>query len=73
MVATPLIWTVPGLSSTTRCIAANFFLGLFVDLIIVGALKFSFRRPRPSYNFAEDFTLVVAVDKFSFPSGHTAR
>ncbi|EIE23953.1 acid phosphatase/Vanadium-dependent haloperoxidase [Coccomyxa subellipsoidea C-169] len=31
------------------------------------------QRARPVYNNAGDFLLVVAVDSFSFPSGHAAR
>jgi hypothetical protein len=28
---------------------------------------------RPVYNKADDFVLVVSVDKYSFPSGHASR
>lgn len=53
----------------------QFWLGLFIalllDLAVIGLLKNFFRRPRPSYN--RDMHLIVAVDKWSFPSGHSAR
>lgn len=39
----------------------------------VGLLKASARRSRPVYNQQSDFTVVVAVDHFSFPSGHSSR
>jgi len=41
--------------------------------VLVGSLKALVRRPRPLYNQSGDFVLVVAVDQYSFPSGHTAR
>ncbi|KAK0407385.1 hypothetical protein QR680_019169 [Steinernema hermaphroditum] len=48
--------------------------GIFLDLLITGILKLSFRRPRPPYNKGNDqiFDAPVA-DKFSFPSGHSSR
>ena len=69
----PLLWLYAPLSTDSRHMLANFFLGLWVDLALVGALKGTFRRPRPEYNISGDFILVVAVDKYSFPSGHAAR
>lgn len=39
----------------------------------VGLFKASVRRSRPVYNQQSDFTVVVAVDHFSFPSGHSSR
>ena len=73
LLAAPVAWLWPGLGAVTRYYIANFFLGLWVDLAVVGTLKGLFRRPRPLYNYSEDFVLVVAVDKYSFPSGHAAR
>ncbi|KAK9847795.1 hypothetical protein WJX84_009050 [Apatococcus fuscideae] len=64
---------MPQLSPLARHLVANFFLGFWTDLIIVGLLKGIVRRPRPSYNNPDDFLLVVAVDKWSFPSGHASR
>lgn len=69
----PALWLFAPLSSSSRQMLANFFLGLWVDIALVGALKGIFRRPRPEYNISGDFILVVAVDKYSFPSGHAAR
>lgn len=46
-------------------------IGSFLDLLVVGFLKFLFRRPRPVYN--RGMHLIVAVDHWSFPSGHSSR
>jgi len=67
------VWFLPNINDSTRCFAINFFLGLLVDLALVGSLKALIRRPRPQYNQSGDFFLVVSVDQYSFPSGHTAR
>ena len=56
-----------------KALAANLFLGLLIDLAYVGLQKGIVRRPRPVYNNASDFLLVVKVDQYSFPSGHSAR
>lgn len=69
----PAVWLLTPLSPEGRLSVANFFLGLWVDLALVGSLKAIFRRPRPEYNYSGDFILVVSVDQFSFPSGHAAR
>mmetsp|Transcript_31134 Transcript_31134/g.43152 ORF Transcript_31134/g.43152 Transcript_31134/m.43152 type:complete len:187 (-) Transcript_31134:95-655(-) len=47
-------------------------VGCVLDLIVVASLKAFFRRSRPSYN-KDDMHIVVSVDKFSFPSGHSSR
>jgi len=61
-------------SPAARCLWVNFLLGLLLDLIEVGLLKGLVRRSRPSYNaLAKDMVVVVAVDHFSFPSGHSSR
>ena len=60
-------------TTTIRTFALNLFLGLLVDLALVGVLKYIVRRPRPSYNDAGDYLLVVDVDRYSFPSGHASR
>ena len=73
LLGVPIAWLWPGLGAVARYYIANFFLGLWVDLAIVGFLKALFRRPRPLYNYSKDFVLVVAVDKYSLPSGHAAR
>mmetsp|Transcript_31401 Transcript_31401/g.68658 ORF Transcript_31401/g.68658 Transcript_31401/m.68658 type:complete len:198 (+) Transcript_31401:137-730(+) len=50
----------------------NLLIGFLIDLCVIGLLKFIFRRPRPAYN-KDDMHIVVSVDKFSFPSGHSSR
>lgn len=69
----PILWLWAPISSTDRQMVANFFFGLWVDLALVGSLKGIFKRPRPVYNISGDFVIVVAVDQYSFPSGHAAR
>lgn len=64
---------LPATPPPARVLWANFLLGLLLDLALVGALKGAVRRSRPVYNRREDFTVVVAVDRFSFPSGHSSR
>ena len=64
---------LPSLSPLMRMCIANLLLGFVLDLILVGSIKGLFRRPRPVYNKEGDFVLVVSVDKFSFPSGHSSR
>ena len=61
------------LSVAFRTFCLNLFLGFLTDLVLVGALKFIVRRPRPSYNDFGDYLLVVDVDRYSFPSGHASR
>ena len=73
LVLAPTLWLFAPLSAEGRLVLANFFLGLWIDIAFVGALKSLFRRPRPEYNISGDFILVVAVDRYSFPSGHAAR
>ncbi len=63
----------PSASQDMHTLAANLLLGLLIDLAYVGLLKGTIRRPRPVYNNASDFLLVVKVDQYSFPSGHAAR
>lgn len=64
---------LPSTPPAARTLWANFLLGLLLDLALVGTLKGTFRRCRPVYNNAADFLLVVAVDNYSFPSGHSSR
>ena len=67
------IFLAPTASQDMHVLAANVLLGLLIDLAFVGSLKGIARRPRPVYNNASDFLLVVKVDQYSFPSGHAAR
>ena len=69
----PLAWLLPQLSEHQRCCVLNLFFGLWVDLALVGTLKGLVRRARPVYNHIGDFVVVVAVDHYSFPSGHSSR
>ena len=66
------VWCLP-ISVQQRCAVSNFLLAFVVDLILVGTLKAICQRPRPIYNSSGDFMLVVAVDQYSFPSGHASR
>ncbi len=43
-----------------------------IERIIFFVAKNTFRRQRPAENLNAFSTLVVASDKFSFPSGHTS-
>ena len=65
---------LPSTSPPARHLWANFLVGLLLDLIEVGILKATARRPRPQHNLiAKDMNVIVAVDHFSFPSGHSSR
>ena len=44
-----------------------------LDLIFIALVKFLVRRSRPLYANHEEYNAVVAVDNFSFPSGHSSR
>ncbi|CAN1187281.1 Probable lipid phosphate phosphatase beta [Linum perenne] len=48
------------------------FSPLLLDLAVVGLTKSIFRRARPSYNHSS-MSAVVAMDHYSFPSGHSTR
>jgi membrane-associated phospholipid phosphatase len=64
----------PATPPLARQLWANLLLGLLLDLAAVGLLKAAARRERPVYNAAAgDMVVVVAVDRFSFPSGHSSR
>ena len=51
--------------------AATWLLAMVTDLVTVAAIKAVVRRPRPPYNLPD--MLVISVDQFSFPSGHSSR
>jgi membrane-associated phospholipid phosphatase len=69
-----LFLAVPATPPAARHLWVNFLAGLLLDLAEVGAMKALVRRPRPRHNaLARDMHLVVAVDAFSFPSGHSSR
>lgn len=64
----------PATSSSWRWIFCNLLAGLLIDLVEVGTIKGLVRRPRPKHNtLAKDMVVIVAVDHYSFPSGHSSR
>ncbi|PSC70048.1 choline-phosphate cytidylyltransferase 2 [Micractinium conductrix] len=63
----------PATPPPLRAAWANFLAAWVLDLALVGAAKGLVRRPRPVYNHRGDFVAIVAVDRFSFPSGHSSR
>lgn len=63
----------PATPPPLRAAWTNFLVAWAVDLALVGVLKGTVRRARPVYNLRSDFSVVVAVDHFSFPSGHSSR
>lgn len=58
-------------SSSLRPILIPLLIGSLLDLLLVGVIKYIVRRPRPLYN--KGMHLTVAVDHWSFPSGHSSR
>ncbi|KAJ9706861.1 hypothetical protein PVL29_002028 [Vitis rotundifolia] len=58
-------------SSSLRPILIPLLIGLLLDLLLVGVIKYIVRRPRPVYN--KGMHITVAVDHWSFPSGHSSR
>lgn len=70
--AAAAFWISPSAGTPdTRMFAANLFVSLIFDLIVVGSIKSFVRRRRPSYN--RGHLVVVSLDKWSFPSGHSTR
>lgn len=65
-------WLSPSVGSPgTRLFALNLFVCLLFDLLVVGSIKSAVRRKRPHYN--RGHFVVVSVDSWSFPSGHSTR
>ena len=73
LLVTTAYWVWGATTPRERVLWLHFFIGLWIDIALVGALKMAVRRARPEYNISSDFILVVSVDNFSFPSGHAAR
>ncbi|CAH8665965.1 unnamed protein product [Schistosoma guineensis] len=48
-------------------------IALLFDAIMVGLIKFIFRRQRPKENNDSDMLFTVSIDAWSFPSGHASR
>eukprot|EP00249_Psilotum_nudum_P013900 c24575_g1_i1 orf=255-1112(-) len=66
------VWLTPMLGlSTIQDFFFKLLIGFLLDLIFVGTLKVLIRRCRPIYN--KGMYLVVSVDHWSFPSGHSSR
>ncbi|KAL2621668.1 hypothetical protein R1flu_001873 [Riccia fluitans] len=70
---TAAIWLAPVLFKfkELRSFLFNLFLAFMFDLIFIGVIKAIIRRPRPVYN--KGMYVVVSVDHWSFPSGHSSR
>ncbi|KAH8952475.1 hypothetical protein BDL97_09G087500 [Sphagnum fallax] len=70
--ATALIWLFPtALTPETRAFVFNLFIAFIIDLIVVGAIKGTVKRSRPVHN--KGHVVIVAMDHWSFPSGHSTR
>ncbi|KAM9832016.1 polyisoprenoid diphosphate/phosphate phosphohydrolase PLPP6 [Neosynchiropus ocellatus] len=74
---------IPWLAGTIYCfyksdsaagqeVMLNLFIGLLLDLVLVGVVKAIVRRRRPSHNRMDMFA-TFSVDRYSFPSGHATR
>lgn len=63
-----MCWAPP---FTAQPFFKSLFVGFVFDLFFIGTIKALIRRPRPVYN--RGMYLVVAVDHYSFPSGHSSR
>lgn len=61
-------WPIP---PSFRALLLNLFLAFMVDLMVIGTLKSTVKRPRPIYNHG--MFIALAPDKWSFPSGHSSR
>ena len=49
------------------------FLGLLLDIMLVGSLKAYFRRRHPVSNQEQLLLKGIGPDRYSFPSGHASR
>ncbi|PIA50159.1 hypothetical protein AQUCO_01300714v1 [Aquilegia coerulea] len=58
-------------SDHLRSLLIGLLIGSLLDLLFVGLIKFTVKRPRPVYN--KGMHITVAVDHWSFPSGHSSR
>lgn len=59
-------------SAAGQEVMLNLFLGLLLDLVLVGIVKAVVRRRRPAHNRMDMFA-TYSVDRYSFPSGHATR
>mmetsp|Transcript_45669 Transcript_45669/g.85312 ORF Transcript_45669/g.85312 Transcript_45669/m.85312 type:complete len:202 (+) Transcript_45669:112-717(+) len=68
-----ILWMYPSVvPASHRHFLMHLFFGFLLDLLVIGSIKMLVHRRRPKYN-KDDMHLVVSVDKYSFPSGHTSR
>ncbi|GAQ87429.1 lipid phosphate phosphatase [Klebsormidium nitens] len=66
------LWLAPfDYPSALRALAFNLLVGFLLDLALIGSIKGLARRTRPKYN--REFSVLVPVDVYSFPSGHASR
>lgn len=66
------LWLAPiDYSPAVRGLAFNLLVGFLLDLALIGTFKGLARRTRPKYN--REFSVLVPVDVYSFPSGHASR
>ncbi|KAL5728241.1 hypothetical protein ACHQM5_001353 [Ranunculus cassubicifolius] len=66
-----LFFSLSSKSDHLKTLFIGLFAGIILDLLLVGLIKFTIKRPRPVYN--KGMHLTVAVDHWSFPSGHSSR
>ncbi|XP_033124260.1 phospholipid phosphatase 6-like isoform X1 [Anneissia japonica] len=71
-ISIPLLLFVVSTDDYVLQMVTNLLLAMFFDLAVVGTVKGIVRRPRPPVN-VDDMFLTIAVDNFSFPSGHCTR
>lgn len=70
---TAAVWLAPILleKDALRSFLFNMFVAFVFDLVVNGVIKEVVRRPRPVYN--KGMYMVLSVDHWSFPSGHSSR
>ncbi|XP_071947183.1 polyisoprenoid diphosphate/phosphate phosphohydrolase PLPP6-like [Antedon mediterranea] len=71
-IAIPLLLFITSDDNYVLQYSVNLLCAMLFDLAVVGIVKGIVRRPRPVCN-VDDMFLTVAVDNFSFPSGHCTR
>ncbi|TKY55424.1 lipid phosphate phosphatase beta [Spatholobus suberectus] len=72
-VSLSLFLAAPSSSPLRSHLLLPLLLCSLLDLLFVALLKFLVRRSRPSYADHAEYSAVVSVDNFSFPSGHSSR
>ncbi|KAL2345360.1 hypothetical protein Fmac_006645 [Flemingia macrophylla] len=72
-VSLSLFLAAPAASPLRSHLLLPLLLCSLLDLLFVALVKLLIRRSRPSYASHSDYSAVVSVDNFSFPSGHSSR